>query len=360
MGRNPPLTRAGHGLPRNFREPKTPLSQPIGKTICPLSRRETPCATIATPPSGRGVGDVACVSLTAEPASQMTSRERVHTAIARRVPDRVPVHDMPWYTTVQRWRNEGLPDGIRVSDLFEYEIEEIWADLSPRLPVRTLSEDAYYVTTTTSTGGIRRNRKDYSNTGEDIESPVKTKQDWLRIRSRLTPDRTRIDWDWAKTKDEAARARGRYVVFQAGCGYDVLKLYVRNEQLLALLVEDRAWVRDMAATISRLTCETLAIMQEEGLDFDGLWVWHDMGYKHRLFFSPHTYREVFAPSDSERNEWCHERGIQTIIHSDGCVKHLIPEFIENGFDCLHPLEVKAGMDLVELKRSCESVEEVAL
>lgn len=277
--------------------------------------------------------------------SEMTSQERVQLAIARREPDRVPAHDMLWYTTIQRWKKEGLSDNIS----FEYDIAELWDDLSPRYPVRTLSEDEYYVTTTTAAGGVRRNRKDYSNTGEDIESPVKTKEDWFRIKERLKPAASRVDWDWARSKYQAARAKGRYVVFQAGCGYDVLKAYVRNEDLLCLLVEDPEWIRDMANTISELACETLAMMQTQGFDFDGLWVWHDMGYKQRLFFSPAVYRQIFLPSDQKRNAWCHERGIQTIIHSDGCIKELIPDLIASGFDCLQPLEVKAGMDLVELK-----------
>lgn len=38
-----------------------------------------------------------------------------------------------------------------------------------------------------------------------------------------------------------------------------------------------------------------------------------------------------------------------ILHSCGRVKDLIQYFIEEGIDCLQPLEVKAGMDLIELK-----------
>lgn len=38
-----------------------------------------------------------------------------------------------------------------------------------------------------------------------------------------------------------------------------------------------------------------------------------------------------------------------ILHSCGNVKGLIPYIIKAGFDCLHPLEVKAGMDIIELK-----------
>ncbi len=38
-----------------------------------------------------------------------------------------------------------------------------------------------------------------------------------------------------------------------------------------------------------------------------------------------------------------------IIHTDGNVNLLIPKLIEAGFTAIQPLEVKAGMDVVELK-----------
>ena len=39
-----------------------------------------------------------------------------------------------------------------------------------------------------------------------------------------------------------------------------------------------------------------------------------------------------------------------VLHCDGFVEALIPSLIEAGIDCLQPIETKAGMDLVKLKR----------
>ena len=39
-----------------------------------------------------------------------------------------------------------------------------------------------------------------------------------------------------------------------------------------------------------------------------------------------------------------------VLHCDGLIKPLLPHLIEAGIDCLQPLEVKAGMDLLRLKR----------
>jgi uroporphyrinogen decarboxylase len=49
-------------------------------------------------------------------------------------------------------------------------------------------------------------------------------------------------------------------------------------------------------------------------------------------------------------DFFHSRDMPVILHTDGDVRPLIPHFLEAGFDCLQPCEVKAGMNLIELKR----------
>ena len=63
------------------------------------------------------------------------------------------------------------------------------------------------------------------------------------------------------------------------------------------------------------------------------------------------YHEQLFPSHIKLCDFLHSKGIKVILHSCGGVRSLTPGFMEAGFDCLEPLEVKSGMDLVELKRS---------
>jgi uroporphyrinogen decarboxylase len=282
-------------------------------------------------------------------AGALSSQERVRTAIDRKVPDRVPIHDGPWMATVRRWRKEGLPEGVSPADYFGYEISSISADLTPRFPTRVLSEDEEYIVETTPMGGIRRNHKDYSTTPEVVETPIKKKDDWPAIRERLGYDFKRVDWASSWKKYQRAREKGRYVVFANASGYDLLQSYVKSEQLLVFMAEDPAFVKEMADTTSDLILETVLNMLAEGFTFDGVWVFNDMGYRNSTLFSPQMYRDIIAPSDKKRNDHFHEEGMQTILHSCGCVKGLVADLIEAGFDCLQPLEVKAGMDLRELK-----------
>jgi uroporphyrinogen decarboxylase len=282
-------------------------------------------------------------------AERMSSQQRVRTAIARQVPDRVPIHDGPWEATVRRWHRQGLPEDKSPADYFGYEIWSCAADLTPRFPVRTLEENEEYVVETTPFGGVQRNHRDYSTTPEIIDTPVKRKEDWPAIKERLKPDLKRIDWASGWSGYQRARAKGLYIVFGAACGYDLMQSYVRSEELLLYMAEDPGFVKEMMDTVSELILQTVLAMHREGFQFDGVWVYNDMGYRNSSLFSPAMYEQIIAPSDRRRNQVFHELGMQTILHSCGRVKGLIPDLIGVGFDCLQPLEVKAGMDLRELK-----------
>ncbi len=282
--------------------------------------------------------------------SEMTSRERVRTAIERMEPDRVPVYDDIWSATVKRWQREGFPEETSPADYFGFDMRGISADLTPRYPVRVLEKNEEYVVETTRYGGVRRNHRDYSTTPEIIDYRIKTKDDWLEVKQRLTPSRDRVNWKAVAETAAACEERQLYLFFSAVTGYDLICYYMRSDQALMAMVEDPEWFKEMVDVSSELVLETLKMIYEEGIRPDALWVFNDMGYKYHGFFSPEMYRELIAPSDSKRNEWCHEHGMQTILHSCGYVEEFIPDLIAAGFDCLQPIEVKAGMDMARLKR----------
>ena len=279
----------------------------------------------------------------------MSSRQRVRTAIDLKIPDCVPVYDGPWASTVELWHRQGLPENTTPGEYFDYDLELIYADLSPRLPVKVISENDEYITETTPYGGVRRNHKDLSTTPEVIDCPIKKKDDWPSIKERLKPDPSRIDWPQLEKTFKKLRNQNKYIAFACPSGYDLMQSFIKSEQLLMFMFDDPEWIKEMIDTNSELITATLQMMYDEGFAFDGLFTFNDMGYKNSSLFSPQMYQQIIGPSDRKRNQWCHEHDMQTILHSCGCVKDLIPDIIAHGFDCLQALEVKAGMDIAELK-----------
>lgn len=279
----------------------------------------------------------------------MTSRERILRVLNHQIPDRVPIHDSPWAATVRRWYKEGLPEDTTPSEYFGYEFEFFGADTTPRFPVKVIEKNEEYIITTTPQGGKRRNHRDYSTTPEIIDWPIKTKDDWKEIKKLLTPDFTRVDWASGLSRNKTAYEEGKFCVFSGGYGYDILQSYMKSEQLLITMVEDPGWVKEMIMTLAELTLVMADLMIRNGFKFDGAFLFNDMGYRNGLLFSPDTYMKTHYEADKIVFDYFHSKGMKVFLHSCGNVKELIPVLIEVGLDCLQPLEVKAGMDLIELK-----------
>lgn len=279
----------------------------------------------------------------------MKSNERFRLAIGHREPDRVPVHDSPWGSTVDRWRAEGLPSGISPADYFGYELASFGADTSPQLPVEVLHEDSQYLVERNSFGGIRKNYRDYSSTPMIIDYPCKNRNDWEKLKERLKASDYRVDWVSGIQAFQRERSRGRFITYGAAVGYDKIQSYVASEQLLRSVIRDPDWVKDMYLTDAKLAIEMCERMIRAGFEFDGAFLFCDLGYKNGLMFSPKHFEDQLHPVFKELCAFFHNKGMPVLLHSCGRVKDLIPYFIEEGIDCLQPLEVKAGMDLIELK-----------
>jgi len=295
----------------------------------------------------------------------MNSRERLRRALSHVEPDRVPMFDSVWQATLNRWRGEGLPTEVSVEDFFGYDMCGFSVDTSPLFPVQVLSEDAEYVVERDSFGGVRRNHKDRSTTPEIIDYPCKSREDWERIKPRLQPNDSRVidseassregknvqgSWDVELERFEKERDSGRFITYNAAVGYDKIQNYVASPRLLRAIILEPEWVKEMYLTDANLVMAMCDHMMDNGFRFDGAYLFCDLAYRKGLFFSPRHYREQLHPVFKMLCRYFREKNMPIILHSCGRVKELIPDLIEAGFSCLQPLEVKAGMDVRELKR----------
>lgn len=78
----------------------------------------------------------------------------------------------------------------------------------------------------------------------------------------------------------------------------------------------------------------------------------DFGTQQGLFLSPATYRILYRPFHKAVNDLIHAKSKwKTFIHSCGSVFDLLPDFIEDGFDILNPVQCSATkMDPKTLKK----------
>ena len=282
--------------------------------------------------------------------AEMTSRERVLLVLNHQEADRIPIHDSPWGHTINRWHQEGLPEGVGPDQYFGYEVVGQGADLSLQLPHVVLEETETYTIYRDANGATRRSFKDHESTPELIDFTVTSRELWEEYKPRLAWNDSRVDWENGLAANKALREQGKFVTYNGAFGYDGTQAMVGSERLLLAMAEDPAWVKGMFDSAVDLLIQGCEEMLARGFQFDGAFVFDDMGYRNATLFSPRTFMATEFPSQKRMCDYFKSKGMPIILHSCGRVKEFVPLLIEAGFTCLQPLEVKAGMDLIELKR----------
>lgn len=279
-----------------------------------------------------------------------TSSERVIAELNHKEPDRVPYTDGPWFTTLERWQNEGLPKEITVEDYFGFEFAGFGFDSSFMLEPVVIDENEEYIIRTNENGATTKNWKHKTSTPELIDFALKSKDKWEELKPRLIFKPERIKWSDDKIRYEKAKKEGMFVHAAFAMGYDELSSTVGPVTLLPAMLTEPDWVADMFKTFIDLKLICVEEMISMGYEFEGAFVFDDLGYKNGTFFSNQIYQEILFPQHKKVCDFFHNKGLKVILHSCGNVKGFIPDLIKAGFDCLQPLEVKAGMDLIELKK----------
>ncbi len=282
----------------------------------------------------------------------MDSRDRVRAAIRRRIPDRVPRTDHFWDEARRDLLAEaGWHPDADPADLFDFDVRDTWWDASPRLDRRTIREDDRAIVVEDEWGRTVRSLRHAQTTGEHIGFAVTSPEVWrerFRDRFRWTPERENFD-RLARLHAHWRRA-GRYVAWSCLDPFEATWMKCGPVRHLEGCVEDPEWIRDMYAVHAALVEAGFAELRARGLAPDGVWFWADVAYKNGPMISPAMYRELLMPFHIRLNAMAHAAGCDTIHHSDGDLHALLPHLIEAGFDCFHPLEVKAGMDVRNVKR----------
>jgi uroporphyrinogen decarboxylase len=203
-------------------------------------------------------------------------------------------------------------------------------------------------------GAVFRWLKGASGAPEHVDFLVKDRHTWEEhIRPHLVNEANhprRVHFDFYRGMRACCTEHQLFFTCGVVGPFDLMTPLCGYEHLLTGMALDPDWARDMADIYSRLTVDLLELLfAREGLP-DGLWVWDDLAFKQRPFLSPAMYRELVFPAHRRLFQWAHARGLPVIYHSDGFVEPLLPDLIGAGIDCLQPLEVKAGVDLLRVKR----------
>ena len=289
----------------------------------------------------------------AEEARRMTTKERFQRMYEHREADRVPIIDSPWAGTIRRWQNEGMPKDVAWEDFFGVDkTAGIGVDITPRYEEKVLEETDEYRIYTTRWGVTQKSFKFMDSTPEFLDFKVTTPEAWADAKARMTVDDSRIPWRQLKDNYDKWVAEGRWITANFWFGFDVTHSWmVGTETLLIALYEEPEWCVDMFNTYLDQCIAHFDKIWDAGYRFDCITWPDDMGYKGTTFFSNEMYRELLKPVHKRAVDWAHSKGIYAHLHSCGDIMTRIDDLMDVGIDALNPLEVKAGMKPLELKKN---------
>ena len=291
--------------------------------------------------------------------AELTSRERMGRILRREPVDRIGLDESFWSDTHRKWAGEGhVRQDESLEDHFGFDLRKSWpfntvADLDFKEEV--LEETEETILTRNGNGAVFRQHKLHASTPEHVDFHVKDRQTWDQFaRPRLTNPadyQRRINFEAYRNTRADCDRRDLYFCWSGVNVFEMMHPICGHEYMLMGMALDPDWVRDMCTVYSELTLALMEILfEKEGLP-DGIWFYEDMGFKYRPFMSPRMYKEILLPAHKRTFEFAHARGLPVVVHSCGFVEPLVPGLIEAGMDCLQAMEVKAGMDLVELKKA---------
>ncbi len=294
--------------------------------------------------------------------------ERLRKTLRHEEPDRVPISDFFWGSFKERWRRElGLPDDA--DPYYHYDLDWIVTvpNMDPHIrSFEIVSETSAEVVVKTGYGAIMRKKFDCpmpefigweTDTFEKLEAfefddAFDSRRYFEAGDNQIAGVGDGFERNSPAWIDTVTGLHPDFPVFgsMGECSECLTRLIGQENTFLWMgLYPER-----MGECINRigrfyLDCARATIEAGRGL-LDGLVIWGDVAYKSGMFFAPDYWRRYFMPWVKAMVDLAHENGLLVIYHGCGNVKQIFGDFIELGIEAYNPLEVKAGMDVGELRR----------
>jgi uroporphyrinogen decarboxylase len=256
----------------------------------------------------------------------MQPRERVFTALAHRVPDRVPRFEI-WI--------DAFVDELGHGDPQRAYIEQ--GQDCVMLPSQTPPESSAWRDGVDEWGRVWQN-------GMYVSGVVATRDDLRRYSPPLDYVERLFD------ADQARAVRCRYpdhcLIYGTHIGpMTASYLAMGFERFFVGLFDGPALVRQVMD--ARTDWCIAQYRKAVSLGAEVLVLGDDVAFRDGPMISPRLYRDWVLP--------CHRRIVEAldapvIWHSDGDIRSLLPSAVEAGFVGVHGLEPAAGVDLGEVKR----------
>jgi uroporphyrinogen decarboxylase len=294
--------------------------------------------------------------------------QRMNKAMRHEEPDRVPISDFFWGSFTRRWRQElGLPPDS--SPYYHYDMD--WIATVPNMDpwirsFETIRETNEEVVVKTGFAAVMR-KVFQCPMPEFVGWEIDTLEELEAARFDPPDDPRRFfsagDNQIAGVGDGFERNSPAWVdtVKSLWPDFPVYGSMIECSECMTRLIGPQnhlLWMAEeperFGAVLNRvgqfyLDCAK-ASLEAAGPWLDGFVIWGDVAYKKATLMRPDYWRTYYKPWVKALASLAHSKGLPVIYHGCGNVQAIFEDYIDAGIDSYNPLEVKAGMDALELRR----------
>ncbi|MGJ5817220.1 uroporphyrinogen decarboxylase family protein [Paludibaculum fermentans] len=301
-------------------------------------------------------------------ANCLLKLDRMNKALRHQEPDRVPVSDFFWGGFLARWRAElGLAADTDIYRYYDLDWQVVSPNMDPHIrPFEILRDDAKEVTVRTGFGATIRKKFDQAMPAFlafeattikhmdefEFDDPFDDRRYFHAGDDQINGVGDGFERNVAPFVDRVAAIYEDFPVFGSVCeAHEMMWRIIGPENVMLWMGQ---YPEAIARFVDRLHQFNLGLLraqiQAAGGRLAGIVIWGDVAYKKGMLFSPAFWRDHFKPGVKAMIDECHRHGLPVIYHGCGNVSRIFEDFIEIGVDAYNPLEAKAGLDVVELRR----------
>ncbi|MEI7904567.1 MAG: uroporphyrinogen decarboxylase family protein, partial [Candidatus Firestonebacteria bacterium] len=287
----------------------------------------------------------------------MTSKEIILAALRKKPEERYGCFEQFWKEVLREdcWGKKGYPVGISPEIYFDLDINLVggWFETDSFIGVNEIIEqNSEWEITKSGSGQIMKRYKDKTGVPEHISFELTGPEIWNKKYREplLSLDRRRLDFEGIRRYMALARQNKKCAVLCGSFIMEISRNKIGDENFLPATLLEPEWIKDFFRVYTDFCIRHWECLFKEVGKPDAMWVFDDMAYKNGPFMSPDSMRELILPYWKEYLDYFHSNGLPVFLHSCGDVRKCMPLIIEAGFDCLYPMEAKAGVDVIELAR----------
>ena len=294
--------------------------------------------------------------------------ERLNKALKHQEPDRVPVSDFFWGGFLERWRKEkDLPADADIYQYYDLDWTVTTPNMDPHIKeFEVLRQTEEEVVVRTGFEAVLRKKfadpmpefihfeTDTIEKAEafEFDDPADPRRFYSRGDNQIGGVGDGYARDLPPWIDTVKQHRPTIPVYGSQCeANEYMTRLVGGQNLLlwAGLYPERFGQFVKRTNEWALEMLKAQIKAADG-QIDGIVIWGDVAYRKDLFFNPNYWRKWYKPGLAAMVQTCHAAGLPVIYHGCGNVKRIFEDYIELGIDAYNPLEAKAGLDVIELRR----------